>query len=163
MPMSNRLTLCLCAVSLCSVSAGAACAFGGGAGERKVTRTELPAPVQAAADEQTKGAKVRGYSTETENGQREYEVDMVVNGHDKDVMFASDGRVVEVEEAVAMDALSPEVRAGLMAKAATGKITKIESVTKGGKIVAYEALVMTAGKRSEIQVGPDGGKLAHEE
>lgn len=158
-----RLILSFCALSLCTVTAGAACAFGGAAGERRVTRSELPAPVLAAADEQTKGARVRGYSTETENGQREYEVDMVVNGHDKDVMFASDGRVIEIEEAVTMDALSTEVRAGLTAKAATGKITKIESVTKDGKIVGYEALVMTAGKRSEIKVGPDGGKMAHEE
>ena len=163
MPTPNRLILSLCALSLCTVSAGAACAFGGAAGERKLARNEVPAAVLAAADEQSKGARVRGYSSEMENGHLEYEVDMVVNGHDKDVMFAPDGRVMEVEEAINMDALSPEVQAGLKAKAAAGRITKIESVTKGGKIVAYEALVMTAGKRSEIQVGPDGGKPAHEE
>jgi hypothetical protein len=29
--------------------------------------------------------------------------------------------------------------------------------------VAYEAVVQTAGKRKEIQVGPDGKPLAHEE
>jgi len=44
-----------------------------------------------------------------------------------------------------------------------GKIGKVESITKQGKVVAYEAHVTTNGKRSEIQVGPDGRPLAHEE
>jgi len=44
-----------------------------------------------------------------------------------------------------------------------GKIGKVESITKQGKLVAYEAHVTTNGKRSEIQVGPDGRPLAHEE
>jgi hypothetical protein len=29
-------------------------------------------------------------------------------------------------------------------------------------LVAYEAQVLTGGKKSEIQVGPDGAPLAHE-
>ena len=44
-----------------------------------------------------------------------------------------------------------------------GTIAKIESLTKNGKLVAYEAVVKTGTKRSEIQVGPDGQKLAHPE
>ena len=31
------------------------------------------------------------------------------------------------------------------------------------KLVAYEAQVTTNGKRSEVQVGPDGKPLDHEE
>ena len=45
----------------------------------------------------------------------------------------------------------------------TGTIGKIESLTKGGKLVAYEAHVKTGTKRSEIQVGPNGEKLARPE
>ena len=55
------------------------------------------------------------------------------------------------------------VKAGLTAKAAGGKILKVESLTKNGKLVAYEAKVEAAGKKSEIQVGPDGKPLDHEE
>ena len=55
------------------------------------------------------------------------------------------------------------VKAGLTAKAAGGKILKVESLTKNGKMVAYEAKLETAGKKSEIQVGPDGKPLDHEE
>jgi hypothetical protein len=56
-----------------------------------------------------------------------------------------------------------QVRSGLKNKAGNGQITKVESITKRGTIVAYEALLRTAGRHSEIQVGPDGQPLDHEE
>ena len=40
---------------------------------------------------------------------------------------------------------------------------KVESLTKRGKLVAYEGQVITKGKRSEVQVGPDGKPLDHQE
>ena len=51
----------------------------------------------------------------------------------------------------------------LQAKADKGKITKVESITKKDKLVAYEAQVVTDGKKSEVQVGVDGKPLDHEE
>ena len=39
----------------------------------------------------------------------------------------------------------------------------MESLTKRNKLVAYEAATMKGTKKGEIQVGPDGGKLSHEE
>jgi hypothetical protein len=88
---------------------------------------------------------------------------MTVRGHGRDVSIAPDGTVLEIEEEIALDSLPAAVRAGLMQAAGSGKITKVESLTKHGAIVAYEAQVSTGTKRSEIQVGPDGKPLAHEE
>jgi hypothetical protein len=68
-----------------------------------------------------------------------------------------------VEAEVAMDSLPTAVQEGLRKAAGSGTIAKIESLTKNGKLVAYEALVKTGTKRSEIQVGPNGEKLAHPE
>jgi hypothetical protein len=133
------------------------------AAEKPISRADLPAPVQRAADEQAKGATVRGYSKDIEKEKVEYEVQAVVNGHSMDITIEPDGTLIEIEEQVSIDALSPKVRSGLIAKAAMGKITKVESLTKHGKIVTYEAQVLTAGKRSEVQVGPDGRDLSHEE
>ena len=131
--------------------------------EKRVTKSTLPAAVQKAAEEQTKGATVRGYSTEVVNGQREYEVETMLNGHSRDITFAPDGSMLELEEQVNLSDLPAAVRDGLQAKARSGKITKVESLTKNGKIVAYEADVRKAAKRYEVQVGPDGKTLAHPE
>jgi hypothetical protein len=131
--------------------------------EKKIKRSDLPPAVEKTVAEQSKGATIRGFSTEQEKGQTLYEVEMTVSGHSKDVSMTADGTIVEVEEQVAMDSLSAEVKAGLQAKAGAGKLLKVESLTKKGKLVAYEAQVETNGKKSEVQVGPDGKALDHEE
>jgi uncharacterized membrane protein YkoI len=131
--------------------------------EKKIKRSDLPPAVEKTVAAQSEGATIRGFSTEKENGQTLYEVELMVNGHGKDISMAADGSIVEIEEQVALDSLSADVKAGLHAKAGKGKILKVESLTKKDKLVAYEAQVDTNGKKSEIQVGPDGKPLAHEE
>jgi hypothetical protein len=96
-----------------------------------------------------------------EDGKRLYEVELRVKGHGKDISMDEQGNVVEVEEEISMDSLSPMVRKGLTEAAKGGTILKIESITKNDKLVAYEANVKSAAKRSEIQVGPDGKTLSH--
>jgi len=131
--------------------------------EKRIAKSDLPPAVQKAVDEQIRGTSIRGYSTEVENGQREYEVETMVNGHSRDITFAPDGSVLELEEQVDLSKLPSKVRDGLQAKAGSGTITHVESISKRGKLVAYEAKVQTSGKRHEIQVGPDGEPLAREE
>jgi hypothetical protein len=131
--------------------------------EKKIKRSDLPPAVERTVAAQSAGATIKGFSEEKENGQTFYEAEMIVNGHTKDVLIDATGAVVEVEEQVAMDALSAEVKAGLLAKAGKGKITAVESIKKHDKLLAYEAKVDTGGKKSEVQVGPDGKPLDHEE
>jgi hypothetical protein len=146
--------------SVCLVAFLFAMADASGA-EDRVKKSELPSAVQKTADAQSAGATVLGYARDKAHGRVEYEVQLMVGDHTKDVTIASDGRVLEVEEQVALDELPANVFHGLSAQASKGKIEKVESLTKEGRIVAYEARV-TGGKHAEIQVGPDGQKLTHE-
>ncbi len=154
MPRSIAIAACAAMVGVCQTAVSQ---------ERKIERSQLPAAVERAVAAQSQGATIRGFSMETENGQTLYEVEMTASAHGKDVLMDPTGAVVEVEEEVAWDALPAAVQGGLTTKAGGGKIGKVESITKQGKLVAYEAHVMANGKRSEIQVGPDGRPLAHEE
>ena len=131
--------------------------------EKALKKSDLPAAVQKTADEQSKGAVIRGYSSEVEGGSLQYEVAMTVAGHAREVSIAPDGRLLEIEEEIAWDALPAAVRQGLEKAALGGKVGKVESLTKQGKLVAYEAQVVKDGKRSEVQVGPEGKPLDHEE
>jgi hypothetical protein len=131
--------------------------------ERKIKRSDLPPAVEKTVAAQSAGATVRGFSTEKEKGQIFYEAQLTVNGHGKDVLIAADGTIAEIEEEVVLDSLSTSVKTGLQTKAGKGKILKVESITKKDKLVAYEAQIETNGKKSEIQVGPDGRPLDHEE
>jgi uncharacterized membrane protein YkoI len=131
--------------------------------EKNIQRADLPPAVEKTVVTQSQGATIKGFSREKENGQTYYEAEMTVNGHSKDVTIDANGAVVEIEEQVALDSLPSSVKDGLRAKAGTGKILKVESLTKHDQLVAYEAKVQTDGKKKEIQVGPDGQPLAHEE
>ena len=131
--------------------------------EKKVQRSDLRAPVEKTVAAQSQGATIKGFSEEKENGHTYYEAEMVVSGHSKDVLIDKDGDIVEVEEQVAFDSLPATIREGLQSKAGQGKIVKVESLTKHDKLVAYEAKVQADGKKKEVQVGPDGKPLDHEE
>lgn len=131
--------------------------------EKKIQRTALPPAVEKTVAAQSQGATIKGFSQERENGQTYYEAEMMLNGHSKDVLIDKEGNIVEVEEQVAFDTLPASVKEGLQNKSGQGKIVKVESITKHEKLVAYEAKVQADGKTKEIQVGPDGKPLDHEE
>jgi uncharacterized membrane protein YkoI len=131
--------------------------------EKKIKRSDLPPAVEKTVAAQSVGATVKGFSKEIEKGQTYYEAELIVNGHTKDILIDANGAIVEVEEEVAMNALPTEVKVGLQAKAGEGKLVKVETLTKNDKLVAYEAQVRKGGKKSEVQVGPDGKSLDHEE
>jgi hypothetical protein len=127
--------------------------------EKKIQRSALPSAVEKTVVEQSKGATIRGFSQEKENGQTYYEAELMINGHTKDILVDVNGSVVEVEEQVSTESLPAAVRQGLRDKAGKGKLIKVETLTKKDKLVAYEAKVLTNGKTSEVQVGPDGKAL----
>lgn len=131
--------------------------------DKKLTREQLPARVLATVDRETHGSTITGYATETEHGRRVYEVETIANGHSRDLQIAADGTVQEVEEEVPMASLPAGVQAVLHAKAKGATITKVESLKKHGTLVAYEASTIRNGHKGEVQVGPNGETLSHEE
>jgi hypothetical protein len=133
------------------------------AAEKTIRRSELPPAVEKALQQQVKGATIKAITTETENGRLVYEAELIVDGHTKDIQFDANGNLQEVEEEVSFDTLSPEVKAALTAKAKGGTVRKVESLRKKDKLVAYEAQIDTGRRHSEIQVGPNGESLRHEE
>jgi len=131
--------------------------------EKNIQRSALPPAVEKTVHAQSQGAIIKGISSETEDGVFQYEVEMTVNGHGRDIAIAKNGTLLEIEDEVVLNTLPAAVQSALTAKAAGAKITKVESLTKKGKLVAYEAATLKGTKKGEIQVGPNGEKLAHEE
>lgn len=156
MKLNIRLSIASLVIALATCSAVVA-------QEKKIKREQLPPAVEKTVARESQGATIKGFATEIEKGKRLYEVELTVDGHSKDISMDKNGNIVEIEEEVAMDSLPAAVQEGLRKAAGAGTIGKIESLTKNGKLVAYEAHVKTGTKRSEIQVGPNGEKLAHPE
>ncbi len=131
--------------------------------ENEIKRSDLPAAVEKTVAAQSKGATIKGFAKEVEDGKTFYEAELTVNGHAKDILMDPQGNIVEVEEEVDLASLPAAVKDGLTKAAGKGKITLVETLTKKDKLVAYEAVVKNGSKESEVQVGPDGKKLAKPE
>ena len=153
----NRSKIALCGIVIAAFASAAI------AQEKKIQRADLPPAVEKVVVEMSQGSEIRGFNEEKEHGKTFFEAELTVNGHHKDVLMDPQGAVVEVEEQVEMSVLSPAVREGLQAKAGKGTIKTVESLTKKGKLVAYEAVVVADGKNREVQVAPDGKAMTHEE
>lgn len=128
------------------------------AAETKIEMKDLPAPVQKAVQEQTKGANSRGFTKEVENGKTEYEAELTVSGHGKDISFDAAGNVVDVEEEVNLETLPPAARAAIQKAAEGGELRKVEAVTEHGKSF-YEASIRKGGGSREIQIDNNGARV----
>jgi hypothetical protein len=131
--------------------------------EKVITRNQLPTAVDSAVTAQTRNAKLRGLSEEREKGHTYYEAELRAGGYNRDVLMDSSGTVVEVEQQVPLDSLPAKLKAALTTEARDGRITRVEALSKHGRLVAYEADVVSKGRHREVQVGPGGEKLAHPE
>ena len=131
--------------------------------EKKIRRDQLPPAVETTVSRESGGAAIKGFTSEIEHGQKFYEVSLSVNGHNKDILIDKNGSVVEVEEEVSLDSLPAAVQDALKKAAGGGTIENIESLTKNGTLVAYEAHIKRGRKRLEIQVDPNGEKLKRPE
>jgi uncharacterized membrane protein YkoI len=123
-----------------------------GAADKKISAKDLPPAVAKAVQEETKGATIKGYSKEIENGKTMYEVETTVNGHARDLLFDAAGTLVTTEEAVTLDSVPAPVKAAFEAK---GKALLVETVTTAGK-VTYEAQIEKNGKKSAVTVDAAG-------
>lgn len=123
--------------------------------ETRVQMKDLPGAVQKTVQEQTRTAKLKGLVKETEKGKTYYEAETIVNGKSRDILIDSTGAVVEVEEATTLKSIPEAARKAIQAQAGSGKILRVESVTRDS-VVSYEAAVQKAGKKSEVAVNADG-------
>jgi hypothetical protein len=140
---------------------------------RKINRWEAPPAVEKILQSETQGATVKRLSEEDQNGRTYYKAELAVDGHEKTLFINAAGDVENVREQVALNSLPADVRAGLKARAGfLGRIAKVESITKNGELVAYEARVerprysypsTVVITNSRVQVGADGKRLDHKE
>jgi uncharacterized membrane protein YkoI len=123
------------------------------AADQKTTLKNLPAAVKTTVEAESKGATIKGISSEKENGKIVYELETLVNGRTRDLMIDAAGTVYVVEEQLDVDKAPPAVKAALEAR---GKIVALESVMEKGK-TRYEGQVLTkAGKKVAVEVDADG-------
>jgi uncharacterized membrane protein YkoI len=119
----------------------------------KIDLAKYPAPVRATIEAETKSATLKGVSKETEKGQTQYEVETIVNGKSRDLLVDPAGKVIEVEEEIAIGSAPAPVQDALKQK---GTVLKLESVSRDG-VTSYEASVRDkSGKKTSVTLDAQG-------
>ena len=124
--------------------------------EKRITRADLPPEVQKKVEIAERTAKVLGFSQETEGKRTTYEVELMENGHRKDVLIDGAGNVLEVEEEIPFESLPGKARQILQDHQKYGRVKKAEKLVKHGILTAYEVEISKDSKTSEIEFRPDG-------
>src|SRR5262245_65041127 len=101
--MTNKITLKLSLLyALGSLLLGAAMAQ-----DQQANLKKLPLAVQKTVEEQSKGAKIRGISKEVENGKMQYDLELTVNGHAKDMIINPNGAFLLLEDEINLYTVEP--------------------------------------------------------
>ena len=146
------------AIALVILIPGAAVTAGAqSAPAKKTTKaidlSKYPAPVRATIEAETKNATLKGVSKETEKGKVQYEVETLVNGRTRDLLVDPAGKVIQVEEEIALDAAPAAVQDAINKQ---GKAMRVESV-RTGDVTTYEAIVQGKnGKKRTVELDAQG-------
>ena len=99
--------------------------------------TDLPAAVQKTVQANLNGGEIKNIAKEKEDGVEQYEVETVLNGKARD--------------------FDVDTKGALLKKVGGGKLARIESVSKPGRPMMYEASYTDQnGKKHEVLVKKDG-------
>src|SRR4051794_30706460 len=122
--------------------------------EKKVKLADLPPAVQRTVDTEAGANTVTGFTKDTVEGETLYKANLVVDSRARVVTIGSDGRVTSVENEIAWEAVPTDVQTTFTKASGKGKLADFRSVSTEGKIVSYNALLETNGKRDRISVRP---------
>ncbi|MGH9863305.1 MAG: hypothetical protein ACRD35_07770 [Candidatus Acidiferrales bacterium] len=125
--------------------------------ERRVKLDALPPAVKETVLEVSKGLKLRGLTHEVEKGETFYEAELEVDGRTRDVIMDPNGAVVLIEEEVPWSEVPAVVQAAIEKGAEGRRILIVETLTRKGKLEAYEAHMRKGlWGEMEIKVDPAG-------
>lgn len=125
--------------------------------ERKVPRTEVPAPVLAAFEKAYPAAKATAFAREEKEGKTFYEIESRDGDVSRDLLFAPDGTLAEAEEKIPTGELPQPVRDAIRALGPKVTVRSAEKVTRGGT-VSYSVTVSGA-MTKEMAFDPSGRRL----
>ena len=91
---------------------------------------------------------IKGAAKEVEKGVTQYEVESVDGKLNRDLLYAADGKVLEIEETTAPENLPAPVKQTLAKDYAGAKVLKAEILTKAG-VKTYELSIELKGKNME--------------
>ena len=128
------------------------------AGEKRVSEKGMPAPVLAAFHAAYPAAAILALAVETERGRTSYEIESLDGRTRRDLSYAADGTLQEIEEGIPESQLPAPVQAAVKASYPGAKVLKAEKDTRGAT-VTYELHLKGGEAPREAVFAADGKAL----
>jgi putative PepSY-like beta-lactamase-inhibitor len=126
--------------------------------EQIVQCKKVPVAVRSAFEKAYPKARIKGCAKELEKSKTAYEISSVEGKKGRDVLYYPDGRVIVVEETIAIGILPTPVKQAVHKKFPNGEIILAEKLMRGSA-VTYEFQIKHKGKIVEIAFDPKGNEV----
>jgi hypothetical protein len=124
----------------------------GAVAQQQIDRSALPPAVEKTVAANSQDATIQGFTAETSYGQPVYEVEMTANGQPRDLEIASDGTLNGVEKDVTQRSLGSNIENAVITRVAGASITRIQSITRNGRVIGYRITTNKDGKAGEVHL-----------
>lgn len=152
-----RSGFCLGCAAILAVSAACFTLFAQAQESVKIAKNEVPEAVLSAFSKAYPSASVKTYLREIREGKTCYELETRDGSTKRDIIYAGNGEVMEIEEALKPHELPPVVLAALAKIHPQAKIIAAERLTRGA-VIQYESTLNVSGKKIDL-VFSDAGEL----
>jgi len=128
---------------------------------KEVKLEDVPPGAQSVIKSHTSGGTIDKITRKKEDDKHYYKVKYKKDGRESKLEVDEDGKVLKMEENLAMKDLPPAVQKTVEAKSAGGKIKELELETEDGKTF-YEVEFEKDGKEHKVKIAKDGTVLEYE-
>jgi hypothetical protein len=125
------------------------------AGDKKITKKDVPAAALKAFEAAFPKVKVNAYLTESEDGNTFFEFETVEGTIKRDILYTPEGTLVEVEEVLTAEGIPAEIAKAVTTEMPKAKIAGGEKTTKGTE-VTYDIKVTVGKKPGKVILSADG-------
>ncbi len=124
--------------------------------ETKIPRSKVPAVVMTAFQTTYPSATIKGTNKEMKGGTVYYEIESKDGSVRRDLLYAADGGITEVEEIIPISSAPMAVQAAVKSSHPEAKVKSVEKNTQGS-VVTYEISMKEKGRKAlEIIYNSDG-------
>jgi len=128
----------------------------------KVAPASCPGPVTASVAKRFPGATISSCKAEHEKGHDQFEVKITSDHGNAEIDVSPDGKILVVEEVVAMETIPAVVMKAFGLKYPKAKPTRAEKQTPAEGAITYEIAFLVADKRHEATFTNDGAFVEEE-
>ena len=134
------------------------------ASEEDLSRHQVPKAILEAFEKAHPNAQEVEFEKKIVGGKTGYEVEYMENGREYEILYDSDGVIIQMEETLDVKALPEPIVQAISKAYPKATIEDAEKVMKpDGTVIVYEVEIKTEGKKFELELDANGKILKTEQ